>query len=81
MPDPDHVFATGIVLPGDSGSGVTTLDGRAVGVVTSLGVHVGSVGLSGVDAGTIGITRLAPQLAQAAQFSGTSYTLQTAPLL
>lgn len=81
MPDPDHVFAAGIVLPGDSGSGVTTPDGRAVGVVVSLGLHTGSLGLSGVDAGTIGITRLSPQLAAAAQFTGTTYTLQTAPLL
>ncbi|MGH9148741.1 MAG: hypothetical protein ACRD0F_00150, partial [Acidimicrobiales bacterium] len=43
-PDADHVYATGVVLPGDSGSPVTTLDGRAVGVVVTTGLHLGSVG-------------------------------------
>ena len=32
MPDPDHVYAAGAVVPGDSGSGIISSDGRAVGV-------------------------------------------------
>jgi hypothetical protein len=61
----DHVFATGIATPGDSGGPVTSRDGRAVGVLVSGGVLIGGLGTSGVDAGTIGITRLGPQLARA----------------
>lgn len=81
MPDPNHVFATGVVLPGDSGSGVTTPDGRAVGVVVAVGVLAESAGVGGIDAGTIAITRLAPQLAGATEATGVSYTLETAPTL
>lgn len=81
MPSPDHVFAEGVVLPGDSGSGVTSSDGRAVGVAVTVGVHTASIGTSGIDAGTVGITRLAPQLARASAVLGTSLTLQTAPTL
>lgn len=79
--DPDHVFAVGVALPGDSGSGVITPNGAAVGILVTVGVHAGSVGTSGVDAGTIGITRLAPQLARAERALGTSLALRTAPLL
>ncbi len=79
--DPDHVFAVGAALPGDSGSGVITPNGAAVGILVTVGVHAGSVGSAGVDAGTIGITRLAPQLARAERALGTSLTLRTAPLL
>jgi hypothetical protein len=81
MPDPDHVFADGAVVPGDSGSGIISSDGRAVGVIVTTGVHTSSIGTSGVDAGTMGITRLAPQIARAAQVTGVTYTLQTAPTL
>jgi Trypsin-like peptidase domain len=81
MPDPDHVFANGVVIPGDSGSGVISSDGRAVGVAVTLGVHTGSIGTGGIDVGTIGITRLAPQEARAEQVLGHSLTLQTAGLL
>lgn len=81
MPHPDHVFAAGVVLPGDSGSGVISADGRAVGVVVTTGLHLGTVGLDGLDAGSTGITRLAPQVARASAVLGTSLTLQTAPLL
>jgi hypothetical protein len=81
MPDPDHVFANGVVVPGDSGSGIISSDGRAVGVIVTTGVHTASIGTSGVDAGTMGITRLAPQIARAAQVTGVNYTLQTAPTL
>lgn len=78
MPDPDHVFADGVAAPGDSGSGVISVDGRAVGVLVTVGVHVGTLGLP-TDAGFIGITRLAPQEARAEQVLGTALTLQTAP--
>jgi hypothetical protein len=81
MPDPDHVFAEGVVVPGDSGSGIISSDGRAVGVVVTTGVHSSSIGTSGVDAGTVGITRLAPQEARAEQVLGLSLNLQTAGLL
>jgi hypothetical protein len=81
MPDPDHVYAQGVVVPGDSGSGVTSADGRAVGVAVTTGVHTASFGTSGIDAGEVGITRLAPQVARAQQVLGTSLSLLTAPTL
>ncbi|HEX6380600.1 MAG TPA: hypothetical protein VF180_05115 [Acidimicrobiia bacterium] len=37
-PNPDHVFAAGLALPGDSGAGVMTADGLAVGVLVTTGV-------------------------------------------
>jgi hypothetical protein len=80
MPDDDHVFAEGVVVFGDSGSGIQSDDGGAVGVVVTVGVHLASVGTNGVDAGTMGVTRLTPQLARASQQLGTALTLQTAPL-
>jgi hypothetical protein len=80
-PDPDHVYAQGVVVPGDSGSAIETSDGRAVGVIVTTGAHAGSVGGSGVDAGLIGITRLSPQLARASQVLGIRLTMRTAPLL
>ena len=81
MPDPDHVFAEGLVVPGDSGSGVISDDGRAVGVAVTTGVHSASVGTTGIDAGTVGITRLAPQVEQAEDSLGITLTLLTAPTL
>jgi len=80
MPDPDHVFAEGVALPGDSGSGVISSDGRAVGVLVTVGVHSGSIGTGGIDAGDVGITRVPPQEARAEQVLGTTLNLQTAPL-
>jgi hypothetical protein len=80
MPDPDHVFAQGVVVPGDSGSGIISSDGRAVGVVVTVGVHVGSIGLPGLDSGVIGITRLTPQVQRAQEVLGVSLDLQEAPL-
>jgi hypothetical protein len=71
MPHPDHVFAQGVAVPGDSGSGVISGDGRAVGVLVT----------GGIDAGLIGITRLAPQVARAELLLGVTMTLQTAPTL
>jgi hypothetical protein len=80
-PDPDHVFAQGAVVPGDSGSGIISDDGRAVGVIVTVGLHSSSIGTGGVDAGDVGITRLAPQVARAGQVLGTSLNLQQAPTL
>ena len=81
MPDPDHVFAEGLVVPGDSGSAVISADGRAVGVAVTTGLHAASVGTSGIDAGTVGITRLTPQVQQAEATLGISLDLLTAPTL
>lgn len=81
MPDVDHVFALGAVVPGDSGSGVISADGRAVGVVVTVGLHVGSLSLNALDAGVAGITRLGPQVRRAEAVLGTALTLQTAALL
>jgi hypothetical protein len=80
MPDPDHVFANGVVIFGDSGSGVISADGGAVGVVVTVGAHAGSIGTGGVHAGTVGITRLPPQVSQAEQVLGIALALETAPL-
>jgi hypothetical protein len=81
MPNPRHVYAEGLVVPGDSGSGIQSSDGRAVGVVVTTGIHSSSIGTSGVDAGTVGVVRLAPMLQRAEGFTGVNYTLQTAPAL
>ena len=81
MPSPDHVYAAGAVVPGDSGSGIISADGRAVGVIVTTGLHTGSLGTSGLDAGTMGVTRLAPQVARAEQVLGHGLDLQEAPAL
>jgi hypothetical protein len=81
MPDPDHVFAEGAVVPGDSGSGIISSDGRAVGVIVTVGIHADSIGTSGIDAGTMGVTRITPQVNRAEQVLGTQLSLQTGPLL
>jgi hypothetical protein len=81
MPDPDHVFAEGAVVPGDSGSGIISADGRAVGVVVTVGIHSSSIGTGGIDAGVVGITRLSPQVARAEQVLELSLALQSAPRL
>jgi hypothetical protein len=80
-PNPDHVLATGVVVPGDSGSGVISSDGRAVGVAVALGIGLGGLGSDGLDAGPVIITRIAPQEARAEHVLGTALTLQTAPAL
>jgi hypothetical protein len=88
-PDPDHIYALGLALPGDSGSGVTTADGLAVGVLVTTGVHgyrinplpsppSGPGTENGVDFGTMGITRLGPQVARASKMLGTPLELVTA---
>jgi hypothetical protein len=80
MPDQDHVFAQGIAVPGDSGSGVISSDGRAVGVLVTVGVHTGSIGFGGLDAGAIGMTRLTPQVERAQAILGVNLDLQLAPV-
>ena len=76
MPDPDLVFANGLIVPGDSGSGAITSDGRAVGVVVGVGL-----GVSDFSIGPIVITRLAPRLARATEMTKVTYTLLTASTL
>ncbi len=39
-PDPDHIYAIGLALPGDSGAGVMTTDGLAIGVLVTFGYQV-----------------------------------------
>jgi hypothetical protein len=80
MPNPDHVYANGAAIFGDSGSGVISDDGRAVGVLVTIGLHLAQIGTEGNDVGTVGITRLGPQLARASQMLGTTLTLVPAPL-
>ena len=80
MPDPDHVFALGGVVPGDSGSGIIDDAGNAIGVIVTTGLHSSSIGTSGIDAGTMGVTRLQPQVDRAEQQLSVGLTLQTAPL-
>lgn len=79
MPDEGHVHALGLVLPGDSGGGVVSADGRAVGLVITTGVHGGQIGTGGVDVGTVGIARLGPVLKRAATALRQQLTLHTAP--
>jgi hypothetical protein len=93
-PNPDHVFAAGLALPGDSGAGVMTADGLAVGVLVTTGLSglalerdhnrlpapkdLPEASEKGVDLGTMGITRLGPQLERASQKLGVSLQLITA---
>jgi len=92
-PDPDHIYADGLALPGDSGAGVMTADGQAIGVLVTAGVHgirfaggpdslptpsrLPRADDRGVDAGIIGITRLGPQLARASKELGVALELVT----
>ena len=93
-PNPDHVFAAGVALPGDSGAGVMTADGQAVGVLVTTGLSglalerdhnriptpsdLPEANEKGVDLGTMGITRLGPQLARASEKLGVTLQLITA---
>lgn len=80
MPDRDHVYAQGAAVPGDSGSGVISGDGRAVGVLVTVGVHTGGIGTSGIDTGLVGITRLSPQVRRAERVLGVDLVLREAPV-
>jgi hypothetical protein len=81
-PDPDHLYAAGLAVPGDSGAGVMTGDGLAVGVLVTTGYQVRAAGppvnAEGLDVGTMGITRLGPQLARASEKLGVALELVTA---
>jgi hypothetical protein len=77
MPSPDHVYAHGVAIFGDSGSGAISADGRALGVLVTIGAHVGGI----YDNGFVGPTGLAPQVQRAQQQLQLTLTLQTAPLL
>lgn len=82
-PDPDHLYAAGLAVPGDSGAGVMTADGLAVGVLVTTGYQVRAAGppvsARGLDAGTMGITRLGPPLlARASEKLGVTLDLVTA---
>lgn len=81
MPSDAHVYAEGAVVPGDSGSGIESADGRAVGVIVTTGVHTGGIGSSGIDAGFVGIVRLNPMVNRAESFTGLSYGLRQAAAL
>jgi hypothetical protein len=83
MPDPDHVFATGLVLPGDSGGPVLNGAGEAVGLVVTTGLQLGDslVSSEGLDVGLVGITRLTPQLERAEDVLGTELELVEAAQL
>lgn len=82
MPHRDHVFANGVAIFGDSGSGVVSDDGRAVGVLVTIGYFAaGQVGPGTMESGTIGITRITPQMRRAEQALGIGLALSTAPQL
>jgi hypothetical protein len=77
FPDAQHVYALGLALPGDSGSGVITDDGRAVGVLVTTGLHGVGVSENGVDFGTMGIIRIVPQMNQAMKATGLKLSMVT----
>ncbi|MFN2613585.1 MAG: trypsin-like peptidase domain-containing protein [Actinomycetota bacterium] len=60
---PDHVYAWGLVVPGDSGGPLIDDNGRALGVIVTTGEHAGD---NVMDTGLMGATRLMPQLRRAA---------------
>lgn len=80
MPSRDTVQALGAVVPGDSGSGIVSDDGRAVGVVVTVGVSFGIVGGQPV-VGDVGVTRIGPQKDRAEVVLGIGLSLRTAPSL
>lgn len=80
MPSRDTVEAIGAVVPGDSGSGIVSDDGRAVGVVVTVGVSVGIAGGQPV-VGDVGVTRIGPQKDRAEAVLDIDLNLRTAPSL
>ncbi|MGH8993950.1 MAG: hypothetical protein ACRDYV_03405 [Acidimicrobiia bacterium] len=78
VPNDDHVYALGLALPGDSGSGVISDGGLAIGVLVTTGLHGFGFDENGLDFGTMGITRIGPQIARASEALGFPLTLVTA---
>ncbi len=77
LPSPSHVYANGLALPGDSGSGVITNDGRALGVLVTTGFHGLGFYDNGIDVGTMGIRRLGPLVSRASEVLGLALSLAT----
>ena len=77
--DDDHLYALGLALPGDSGSGVMSSEGLAMGVLVTTGIHGFGFNENGVDFGTMGITRITPQIERASEALGIPLELVTAP--
>lgn len=77
--DADFVRFLGPWVPGDSGGGVITADGRAVGVGTDY--HAGGDLVAQVDRDLVEARRLGPAVARAEQRMGITLRLVTAPLL
>jgi hypothetical protein len=77
-----HVRATGVVLPGDSGSAIETSSGAALGVITDLliGPTVVAGPSAAESAGTIAINRLDLQLPRIQLKIHKKLTLLTAPM-
>ncbi|MDP8960263.1 MAG: S1 family peptidase [Actinomycetota bacterium] len=75
MSDPNQVPAYGLAVPGDSGAGVISEDGRAVGNISS-----DVVGLSTIFEGILHIPRITPQIEAAERALGVNLELVTAPL-
>ncbi|MGH2711894.1 MAG: hypothetical protein ACRDH9_11910 [Actinomycetota bacterium] len=79
-PHHDHVYAEGLAVPGDAGSGIISADGRALGVIVGTGVYSGrSATTWSLDAGTLAITRLGVQVKRAEAYLGMDLELLTAP--
>ena len=68
--DPLWIRAYAASLPGDSGSGVMTEDGKAIGTLVDIDLASGQTG----------ITRLDASIAEAEKVTGLRFTLQTAKL-
>ncbi len=80
MPDPELLGVVGYAGPGDSGSPVTSDDGRAVGLLVGI-THVGDGGSSDVpDVGTLQLVRLPHMIAFAENAMRIRLTLMTAAL-
>lgn len=78
MPDAEHVFVQGVAVPGDSGSPIISVDGRAVGVITTMGFKAN---LSGpTEAGDVGVLRLGHMVHRAGSKIGITLTLLTSSL-
>jgi hypothetical protein len=78
-PHPDHVYAQGVAVTGDAGSGIISTDGRALGVIVATGLYNERGPNFRFDAGTLAITRLGIQLVRAEMYLKVDLELLTAP--